>query len=175
MKLKLSGKKYFFILSFIVFILLGLVVGFLYLSFHFDIKKAQEQEASLIRETVFLRDILSRRKAQENMMPLIQKKKSSLIIREITELALKHNIRLVSLAPSSVVDGQESFYKKALFTAEASAASFKDLGLFLAALKEAKSIMNIDSLTISADDKEADIVNAKITFAVWVEKNYGQR
>jgi len=174
MKLKLSGKKYFFILSFIVFILLGLVVGFLYLSFHFDIKKAQEQEASLIRETVFLRDILSRRKAQENMMPLIQKKKSSLIIREITELALKHNIRLVSLAPSSVVDGQESFYKKALFTAEASA-SFKDLGLFLAALKEAKSIMDIDSLIISADDKGADIVNAKITFAVWVEENYGQR
>ena len=121
-----------------------------------------------------MRDILSRREKEEDIFPLIQKNKSALIMREITRLAAKYRVQLFSLKPLNVIEEKNAFYKKAFFEAQASS-SFKDLGLFLAALKEAKSIMSIDSLTISADDKEADIVNAKVTFAVWVEKNYGQR
>lgn len=135
------------------------------------------KEKSFSQEILFLRDVLRHKDAEQNAMPLIEGKTPSLIMRGVTNLALKNNVHLVSLAPSGVVEGKEGFYKKATFTAEASA-YFKDLGVFLGAIKDADlGIIDINELSVSpsSDNSDADVVKAKIVFVVYVGKNYDRK
>ncbi|HPN88677.1 MAG TPA: hypothetical protein PLH56_05005 [Candidatus Omnitrophota bacterium] len=175
MKFKLNPKKYFLIFSLIFFVFLCFVVGFLYFSFNAEIAHIHKDKDVLTQEVVFLRDILSRRKKEDDMMPLLEKKTDSFLMREITRLAVEHNVQFASLEAAGVVETKEDFYKKAFFLAQGTS-SFKDLGLFLKALKETKSgLMDVQELVITPEDADSTTLKSKIKIAVLVEKKYGQK
>lgn len=168
-----NSKKYLLIFSIGAFVLLVLTVITLFLFFLQEMKVLKEGEEKWRQDVVFLKDILSKRDKSQKGMSLIESKKSASLIKEMTNLAVYHNIQLLSLEASNVVAGKEAFYKKALFTMTATS-SLKDLGLFLEGIKAASwALVNIEGLSLTEDQNH--LVKSKIILGVYVGKNYGQR
>ncbi len=175
MKINIDMKKFLpvFLLGALAVLVVGTAVLFIY--FTIVTYHHHQQEKYYAQEIISSRELLEKRNTKAAGIAYIQGKKSSMLARDLNNLAMKNNLHVTSLEPANVEDDKGSFYKQAFFAMEADA-SFKDLGIFLDEVMGAPdTIFDINSLSVLSDNADPKRVKAKISFVVIVGKEYGQK
>jgi hypothetical protein len=137
------------------------------------ITKAKEEKLAYDQELTFAHTILSPKDTVKTSVQLVSTKDIVLVMDELTKLGKKHGLEIVSLKNAGVSDKKDDFYKGILLEME-TYSSFKDLGDFLASVKEMPDwIVDLDNLKIVPDLTDLSQVKASMTLTLFVSKDNG--
>ncbi|MBF0522291.1 MAG: hypothetical protein HQL24_04455 [Candidatus Omnitrophica bacterium] len=157
-------------------ILLAVGLGLLCVRFYSEINQMTELRKNVMQENLAARNLLTAKHGSWTDAKLISPMKVDVLIDTLIKIAGQNNVDLTVLTPPSVVKEtakKKNYYQRIIFDMEARA-SFKDFGLFLAAVRDTpEGIVDINGLHVGPDDLNSQHIKARITFMLFVDINNG--
>jgi len=155
----------------VIFIALGYMFIYLPLASKISLKKKEwqaiEKDLVVARGLIFKKDSLGRKGH------LLSRPEVSLAIDEITKIGRKQNINFVSISPREIEPVAGASHRRLPVELDLEA-EYRDLGSFLAALKDLReSFVTVRSLKISRHESVYSLLRSKITIDIYVRGDDG--
>ncbi|MBF0122347.1 MAG: type 4a pilus biogenesis protein PilO [Candidatus Omnitrophica bacterium] len=158
-----------------VAILLTLGTFILCQSFFKVIAATSKQEAAYVQEAKMARDLLATKKISKIGISLIDQSKIASVLEALKKVAAKNKASLKTLRPPFTAKDEGVFFSKVLFDMRVSA-SLQNLGNFLTGVRNMpEGLIDVEALHLEPDKANANLVTAKITFVLFVARNYGKK
>ena len=144
----------------------------LFLPLIHSIDQARIRKEKDVATVNFLKNLISQ-KDKLTRVQIIPQDKIDDLLDEIQRIAQKNNIRpnIDTALQTDTQDKGTNAYVRKVFTMRASG-PFKDLGMFLTALKDMpNAILDLKTIYLSGDQRDISNVTAQMTFSVLTTKN----
>ncbi len=167
-KVDISSTKIIQIAAGAFLLVISIINLFLFLPLLNNINQAKVKQKIDAQEVVFANSILTKHGKLGNSK-LISQEKTDELMDAIYDVALKNNVKL-NMKNDLSIEKEEESYSKLNFNLDAEA-SLKNLGNFIAALKEMPDvILDVAAIGILSNKQDLSSVKAQISFALYAIK-----
>ena len=174
MDIRAMVKKHLSLLLIAVGVLVFILVCVVCFVLLKGIAEVQDQKAQYVQGTVVARSMLDAKRVAVKRVPLTSAQEVASVLEALKALAAKHKLEVISIrADKPKVKENSVLYARIPLVLEV-AAPFKDLGIFLSAVRDMpEGVLDVEEMVLRSENGKAQRVLARITLTLFAAKTNG--